>query len=48
MIGEGGVGFTRAVDEGADAESGLAGMASFVDVSIGASTIAESGGRVIG
>lgn len=46
MVGEGGVEFATAVDEGADPESGLAGMASFVDVSIGASTIAESGGRV--
>ncbi|TID17176.1 hypothetical protein E6O75_ATG09942 [Venturia nashicola] len=46
MMGDGGVEFARAVDEGADAESGLAGMASFVDVSIGASTIAESGGRI--
>lgn len=41
--GGGGVWSARVVDEGADAESALAGMASFVKVSIGASTIAESG-----
>lgn len=44
MMGSGGVELARAVDGGADGESGLLGMASFV--SIGASTIAESLGRI--
>lgn len=44
MMGSGGVELARAVGGGADGESGLLGMASFV--SIGASTIAESLGRI--
>lgn len=46
MVGEGGGEFAMVVDDGADSESGLTGMASFVDVSIGAGSIAESGRRV--
>jgi hypothetical protein len=47
MVGEGGEEFAMVVDDGADPESGrLAGMASFVDVSIGADWLAESERRV--
>ena len=43
IVGEGGGEFAMVVDDGADPESCLAGMSSFVvDVSIGADSLAES------
>lgn len=42
MVGEGGGEFAMVADDGVDSESGLTGMASLVDVSIGVESAGES------